>query len=197
MPPLCWGAIRRLLLAAALALGCWLGANQAASAQEVRTGRSTQISQDQRRWARARARVLQLRQEFPRLGSNFTVLDPLIGKRYNCIAHSLGIHSRWVNPQTGPSKDPLAPMDRMYAEKGYTRVKGLNFRLDRRLVKVAVYAKMARGRIHQVTHAALQSRDGNWTSKLGQLPLIRHSTPGALSGPSYGVPVAVYVKRRA
>ena len=86
-------------------------------------------------------------------------------------------------------------MDRMYKAKGYTRVKGLDFRLVRGLKKVVVYAHVAGGRIREVTHAAVQEADGTWTSKLGQLPLIRHSNPQALSGPSYGQPVAVYVKR--
>jgi type VI secretion system secreted protein VgrG len=84
----------------------------------------------------------------------------------------------------------------MYSEKGYTRVSGLDFRLVRGLKKVVVYARVASGRIQEVTHAALQAADGTWTSKLGQLPLIRHRTPQDLNGPSYGQPVAVYVKRR-
>ena len=51
--------------------------------------------------------------------------------------------------------------------------------------------------IVEVTHGALQDRDGTWTSKLGQLALIRHRTPAALNGPTYGQPVAVYARRSA
>lgn len=131
---------------------------------------------------------------FPKL-REFEVVDPTVGMKYNCIAHSLGIHSYWVNPKTGPAGQPLVHMDRMYKEKGYTRVSGLDFRLGPGVKKVAVYAKVRDGRIHEVTHAALQTTDGTWTSKLGQLPLIRHRIPQDLSGPSYGQPVAVYVKR--
>jgi hypothetical protein len=44
--------------------------------------------------------------------------------------------------------------------------------------------------------APVQERDRTWTSKLGQLALIRHATADALSGPTYGQPVAVYVRAR-
>ena len=43
---------------------------------------------------------------------------------------------------------------------------------------------------------ACQERDGTWSSKLGKGPLIRHLTPGALNGSSYGQPVAVYERPR-
>jgi len=60
-----------------------------------------------------------------------------------------------------------------------------------------VYALRRRdGSIKEVTHAALQLRDGTWTSKLGKLALIRHRTPQDLDGPSYGVPIAVYVRAK-
>jgi type VI secretion system secreted protein VgrG len=148
---------------------------------------------DYNRYPAARLRAV-LARGFPRL-TDFEVVDPTVGQRYNCIAHSLGIHSYWVNPRTGPAESPLLYMDRIYRTIRYTRVPGLDFRLVRGLKKVVVYAHVSGGRIREVTHAALQEADGTWTSKLGQLPLIRHRTPQDLSGPSYGQPVAVYLKR--
>ncbi len=141
----------------------------------------------------ARQRVSRLA-GFPNL-RDFQIVDPTVGMKYNCIAHSLGIHSRWVNPQTGPSNNRLMPMDRLYQEKGYTRAASLDFRLVRGMKKVVLYARVSGGPILEVTHAALQESDGSWTSKMGQLPLIRHHSPQDLNGPSYGQPVAVYVKR--
>jgi hypothetical protein len=50
---------------------------------------------------------------------------------------------------------------------------------------VVVYATVQGGRIVKVTHGApVQERDRTWTSKLGQLALIRHATADALSGPT-------------
>src|SRR5437016_5479833 len=51
------------------------------------------------------------------------------------------------------------------------------------------------GTVKEITHAALQEPDGSWASKLGNLPLIRHANPYAVDGPTYGVPVATYVRR--
>jgi hypothetical protein len=134
---------------------------------------------------------------FPQLGSNFEVLGPST-PTYNCIAHSLGIHYRWVNPQTGPSNNPLNQMDQMYKAQGYVRLTKLDCRLVAGKQKVVVYATLtADRRIKAVTHAAMQSEDGTWTSKLGKLALIRHLTPQALNGPVYGQPVAVYVRSRS
>lgn len=134
------------------------------------------------------------RRAFPLLGNNFAVVSNS-SARYNCIAHSLGIHNRWIDPQTGPAGKRLAPMDRLYAARGYHRAAGLDFGRRQGQQKVVVYAvRDASGKITRVTHAALQMPDGTWTSKLGQLPLIRHASPQALAGPEYGVPVAVYVR---
>jgi hypothetical protein len=49
---------------------------------------------------------------------------------------------------------------------------------------VVVYATVQGGRIVKVTHGTVQERDRTWTSKLGQLALIRHATADALSGPT-------------
>jgi type VI secretion system secreted protein VgrG len=131
------------------------------------------------------------RRAFPLLSDNFEVVGPS-GTPFNCIAHSLGLHDRWINPETGPPSDPLGPMDRMYASQGYLRQSGMDLRQLPGRQKVVVYAKIRGGRISSVTHAAVQEKDGTWTSKLGKLALIRHLTPNALRGPEYGIPVAVY-----
>jgi hypothetical protein len=134
---------------------------------------------------------------FPYLGTNFEVVGPSTAT-YNCIAHSLGIHYRWVNPQTGPSTNPLSLMDQMYKAQGYVRMSRMDFRREDGKEKVVVYATLTAERnIKSVTHAAIQSSDGTWTSKLGKLALIRHLTPQALNGPVYGQPVAVYVRSRS
>ena len=148
-----------------------------------------------------RTRLAQYRQglewspSFPNLGTNFEVMD-VSTSRYNCIAHSLGIHDRWVNPITTAGSNPLSGMDGLYRAQGYQRMSGLDFSLQPGFQKVVVYATtQSNGTIKEVTHGALQSADGSWTSKLGQLALIRHLTPDVLNGPAYGRPVAVYIRK--
>jgi hypothetical protein len=136
----------------------------------------------------------EIHQSFPRLQLKYVeVLGPST-RQYNCIAHSLGVN-RWVNPETGDAQNPLAPMDRMYGELGYVREPEMNFALEPGKQKVVLYAALnPDATIRNVTHAARQEPDGTWTSKLGSLSLIRHATPEALRGPTYGTPIAVYVR---
>lgn len=131
---------------------------------------------------------------FPNLGSDFEVLGPST-PNYNCIAHTLGDHAQWVNPETGPKNDPLSKMDAKYAALGYKRSSNTNTAVEPGKEKIVVYAtKNSDGSIKEVTHGAVQQPDGTYTSKLGQGPLIRHPTPEALNGPVYGEPVGVYEK---
>src|SRR5262245_50300787 len=128
---------------------------------------------------------------FPNLGK-FEVLAPSTGKAgepgaYNCIAHSVKVYSRWVWP--GPN---VADFDKLYGSNGYRRVKGLDYRFDKRYEKIVLYAKVGPNGKLECTHGSRQLADGSWTSKLGAGPLIRHLSPQSLNGPSYGKPVAVY-----
>lgn len=135
-----------------------------------------------------------LKSAFPMLGDNFEVLGPATPD-YNCIAHTLGKHEEWVNPVTGPSGDELKGMDAMYKQQGYKRLPSKDYSYVPGKQKIVVYATMnPDGTIKAVTHGAIQDNTGAWTSKLGQLPLIRHETPDALDGDIYGEPVAVYEK---
>ena len=62
--------------------------------------------------------------------------------------------------------------------------------------KIVVYARNnLDGSIRVITHGAIQPLDGTYSNKLGQGPQIRHETPDDLTGPAYGEPVAVYVKK--
>ena len=110
--------------------------------------------------------------------------------QYNCIAWSLGVTSRWINPPA-----TLGTCDQLNAQYGYYRMNGLDFSRHSGYEKVVLYGKKnAAGQITEFTHQARQLRDGTWTSKLGRGVQIRHVTPDALDGNSYGVPVAVYFR---
>ncbi len=135
-----------------------------------------------------------LKAAFPKLGDNFEVLGPAT-PNYNCIAHTLGKDEEWVDPVTGPDDAKLQGMDAMYAKQGYKRLPFKDYSYTPGKQKVVVYAtKNPDGTINTVTHGAIQDNTGAWTSKLGSLPLIRHQTPDALDGDTYGEPVAVYEK---
>jgi hypothetical protein len=143
--------------------------------------------------AQYRARVT-AGDSFPRLLSNFEVVAAPT-RAYNCIAWSLGYQDRWLNPVTSSAPNRLAGMDRLYAQQGYRRLRGLDFSYRPGYQKVVVYATLADGAINKVTHAAIQSADGAWTSKLGESPRIKHLYPDDVAGGLYGALVAVYVRR--
>jgi hypothetical protein len=132
---------------------------------------------------------------FPNLGP-YEVLAPSTGREnkkgaYNCIAHTLRIYSRWVWPGK-----KVADFDRLYNSHGYKRLRKVDYRFNPKLDKIVLYAKVLKNGQLECTHGARQLADGTWTSKLGGGPLIRHKTPAAVGGPSYGRPIAVYVKVR-
>jgi hypothetical protein len=128
---------------------------------------------------------------FPSLGSQFVVLGGA-SPRYNCIAHSIGDHSSWVWPG-----DTISAFNSLYGQYGYRRSGGLDFshRWDQN--KIILYGKPGSGRI-EATHAARMHHGWRrgWTSKLGGWPLIWHPSVYSVAGPSYGGPVAVYVRNR-
>jgi hypothetical protein len=134
------------------------------------------------------------RRSFPNLGARYEVLAPSTGNKgkgaYNCIAHTLRVYHVWVWPGSR-----VADFDRVYGRAGYRRVRGLDFSYQPKVDKVVLYAKVVKGRV-VCTHGSRQLADGTWTSKLGGGPLIRHATPNSVAGPSYGRPIAVYVKAR-
>src|SRR5262245_24545923 len=61
---------------------------------------------------------------FPHLKGNYEVLSPAT-PNYNCIAWSLGITTKWVWPG-----DRVADFDQLNARFGYSRVQGLDFRVQ-------------------------------------------------------------------
>jgi hypothetical protein len=147
-------------------------------------------SLNKKRFAHERRALLSKteRRSFPRLGTNFEVLAPRT-KVYNCIAWSIGVTNRWVWP--GPT---ISAFDQLYGMHGYKRLSTNDYSVQPGVQKIVLYAHVYKNGRIKCTHGARQLPDGTWTSKLGKLPLIRHKNPQALNGPSYGRPIAVYVK---
>ncbi len=147
---------------------------------------------DMRAWfpqERAALASAAMRTGFPRLGADYVVLAPS-AKGYNCIAWTVEITDRWVWPG-----EKVSSFDRLYAQVGYKRLKTADYRLTRGYDKIALYGKVADRQV-SCTHGAWQTADGKWTSKLGQMALIAHETPEALTGPGYGKPLFVYIRKK-
>ncbi len=147
---------------------------------------------DTRRYPQERAIVRRL--GFPYLGEQFEVLAPHTN-RYNCIAWSVRVNYRWDWPAPNTRPATVRDFDAYYARYHFRPLPtGLDYRVVPGMEKVVLYGHVRPGRRIEPTHAARQLSDGTWTSKLGQAPRIRHLTPEALNGTSYGQPVKVYYR---
>jgi hypothetical protein len=125
---------------------------------------------------------------FPKLESTYKIIGHAT-KDYNCIAWSLSITTKWVWPGAGQGD-----FDTLDGQYGYKRMSKLDFSLQPGVEKVVLYGKKVNGKM-EMTHQARQMKDGTWTSKLGEMALIKHATPDSLNGPDYGQPVAVYYRK--
>lgn len=189
-------ALLAVVLTAASTLSLFASTGERLSTSPIASAATAVSADDQ--LAREDAAMLagtETKRAFPRLKLSTIEVLGHHTKKYNCIAHSLGV-DYWVNPETGDETNPLAKMDAMYGQIGYTRIDAMNTAVEPGLEKVCVYATMnVDASIKEVTHAARQEPDGTWTSKLGSMPLIRHPDLEALRGPVYGTPVAIYVRK--
>jgi hypothetical protein len=182
---------KSLIVSLCLAALLGTGAARGQSAQQVKPGPKASL------YAKEYSELSKAgwKNNFPNLG-RYEVLAPSTGRdnvkdAYNCIAHTLRIYNRWVWPG-----QRVADFDKLYGEQGYRRVRTLDYRFNPKLDKIVLYAKRGKNGQIEVTHGSRQLADGTWTSKLGAGPLVRHATPEAVGGPSYGRPIAVYVKLR-
>lgn len=141
---------------------------------------------------------------FPYLGTDFEVLGPSTGHVdqapkgtvvYNCIAWTLGITSRWVWPAKPKMKATVKDFDELYGRAGYKRLDIRDTRFVPGQEKIMLYGKVGSSGAVNPTHGSRQETDGTWSSKLGGLALIKHRTPEAVAGPSYGDPIAVYARK--
>jgi type VI secretion system secreted protein VgrG len=145
---------------------------------------------------RGKLATVEQRKGFPRLGEEFEVLAPA-SATYNCIGWSLGNSNSWVWPTLAGQPARLSDFDALYYFYGFRRVNKLSYKRLPDHDKVLLYAIRKPDGSVRLTHAALQMPDGSWSSKLGSLPLIRHLHPGDVSGPSYGSPYIMYIRKRA
>lgn len=117
---------------------------------------------------------------------------------YNCVAWSLGIVDRWWEPTPGgqyywPNNRfgdySLAAFKAMFEEQGFEEC--LSEDLEVGFDKIVLY-----GVDGEFLHVALQTPAGSWSSKLGDLEDIEHSTAQAIAGGAYGE-IAAIMRRTA
>ena len=121
--------------------------------------------------------------------------------RYNAFAQTIGDRDQWVYPLQD-DKD-MRGLTAFYAQHGFTRLNSLNIDFEPGIEKVVIFGwRNKKGRLVQITHAAVQRPDGAWSSKLGPGPEIVHSSVNAISGGNlnagygYGKPIAVFARPR-
>ena len=113
--------------------------------------------------------------------------------QYNCIAWAAGSTDRWWQP--GVHWPVESTRDDHGIGNLVTAFMSLGFEecddgmLENGFMKIALY-----GSGLMYTHASRQLPDGRWSSKLGQLEDIVHTTVEAIAGSDYGE-VVQYMKR--
>lgn len=135
-----------------------------------------------------------LPQQFPNLTDQTCEVTSPAKKKYNCIAWAAGNDTRnwWPDP-TGlnafwpvgvPVEVTFPAFIEAYKTLGYEVCEDGS--LEAGIEKIAIYGQLTSEGLLEPTHAARQLESGEWTSKLGKLEDVRHSTIGAVEGPLYG-----------
>lgn len=129
---------------------------------------------------------------FPRLTAGSYKVTSERDARYNCIAYAVGDHSHWwwpsrsvaqpgeghlFWPSSAPLDDSIESFTQAFDTLGF--VPCGDGSLEHGAEKISLYAIAGK-----VKHAARQTADGKWCSKLGREVDIEHSLNAV--GPAYG-----------
>ena len=129
--------------------------------------------------------------------ANHTVISPC-QKSYNCIGWAAG-ETKWWEPVGRYFWPPNVPREmtveayiQAYGSIGYVECEDGSLEPDNE--KIALFAVTDANGDLTPTHATRQLADGRWTSKLGILQDIEHSSVENVYCPDYGE-VVCYLKR--
>jgi len=134
--------------------------------------------------------------QFPNLAhEDFEIICPA-SRAYNCVAYAAGDTGQPWSDEPGDYWPPqvarnptVRGLENLFRWLGFAKCRGP--RPESGYQKVALY-----GSQNLWTHAALQTPNGRWRSKLGREgPLIEHQAAAGLSGELYGRPY-LYMRRR-
>lgn len=139
--------------------------------------------------------------ELPNLNDQTGRITSPISNRYNCIAWAAGDATRWWWPD--PVRialklyfwPPGVPVEltfdaflQAFGTLGFEECSDGN--PETGFEKIAIYGRQKnQSGLVEPTHAALQLKNGGWTSKLGQAEDVQHNELDGVSGPTYGAPV--------
>jgi hypothetical protein len=136
-----------------------------------------------------------IRNQFPGLAPAQYKLTSQISGDYNCIGWAADDTDRWWWPSEDgywpdvlPLVNTLENFVNAFRLLGYSPCDTAD--LETGYEKVVIY----RGADGSIKHMAKQLESGRWSSKLGQVWDIEHSTPAELIGENYGWPVQ-YLRR--
>ena len=132
---------------------------------------------------------------FPQLSlEGFEIVDQPSDK-YNCIAYAAGDTGKWWDhnephywPDHAARSGSIASLKDVFAGLGFEQC--CDGRAEDGYLKVALYEQNG-----EWEHAAAETRNGKWRSKMGKGPVIEHRNPDSLSGGPYGQ--ATIIMRRA
>ena len=137
---------------------------------------------------------MNLKDLFPNLNDDNHEITSPITVDYNCIAWAAHNSQRWWQPgvywpnEVSREDCGIGALVDAFAKIGFEEFS--DGELEEGFEKGALY-----GSGMMYTHAARQLPDGQWTSKLGQLEDITHSTPEVIAGSDYGE-VVQFMKRK-
>lgn len=132
--------------------------------------------------------ALPIEKQFPKLRLHGYRITSSEDQRYNCIAFAAGDQQRFwwpngVKPYYWPAGFPLVEtvenFVHVFESLGYESCESAE--LEPGFQKVAIYALGSAPK-----HAARQTAEGKWLSKLGPNVDIEHNTLDALTGLTYG-----------
>ena len=130
---------------------------------------------------------------------NHTITSPCTNN-YNCIAWASGCNTDWWEPYGSnywppsvPKELTLQAFEMLFKVQGYELCE--NGELEDGFEKVSIYVKFYDDGTIRPSHVASQLKNGNWSSKLGNLEDIEHHELDSLSGPAYGYPIK-YLRRK-
>jgi hypothetical protein len=137
----------------------------------------------------------------PNLNENNCAITSPASRTYNCLAWAAGNAAFWWWPDPAhmyfwppnvPRELTVDAFVRAYATLGFATCADGN--MENGFEKIALYARRMPWGDIEPTHAARQLPNGKWTSKLGPLEDVDHSTVSDLDGPAYGSAVQ-FLKR--
>ena len=137
---------------------------------------------------------MNLKDLFPNLNDDNHEITSPVTVDYNCIAWAAHNSQRWWQPgvywpnEVSREDCGIGALVDAFVKIGFEECS--DGELEEGFEKVALY-----GSGMMYTHAARQLPNGQWTSKLGQLEDITHSTPEVIAGSDYGE-VVKFMKRK-